>query len=64
MKLALTLSPIVDTQDAVMNNFNREDHDDSGNRLHKRSGEAYVADPPRPSTFLESDFNMVMDNQC
>jgi hypothetical protein len=26
------------------------------------SGEAYVADPPRPSTFLEGDFNMVMDD--
>jgi hypothetical protein len=23
-----------------------------------------VVDPPRPSTFLEGDFNMVMDNQC
>jgi hypothetical protein len=23
-----------------------------------------MADPPRPSTFLEGDFNMVMDDQC
>jgi hypothetical protein len=23
-----------------------------------------VTDPPRPSTFLEGDFNMVMDDQC
>jgi hypothetical protein len=55
---------LVDTQDAVMHDFNREDHDDRGNRSRKRSGEAYMADPPRPSTFLEGDFNMVMDDQC
>jgi hypothetical protein len=55
---------LVDTQDAVMHDFNGEDHDDGGTRSHKRSGEAYVADPPRPSTFLEGDFNMVMDDQC
>jgi hypothetical protein len=53
---------LVDTQDAVMHDFNGEDHDDRGTRLRKRSGEAYVADPPRPSTFLEGDFNMVMDD--
>jgi hypothetical protein len=53
---------LVDTQDAVMHDFNGEDHDDGGTRSHKRSGEAYVADPPRPSTFLEGDFNMVMDD--
>jgi hypothetical protein len=23
-----------------------------------------MTDPPRPSTFLEGDFNMVMDDQC
>jgi hypothetical protein len=55
---------LVDTQDAVMHDFNREDHDDGGTRSRKRSGEAYVADPPKPSTFLEGDFNMVMDDQC
>jgi hypothetical protein len=55
---------LVDTQDAVMHDFNGEDHDDGGTRSRKRSGEAYVADPPRPSTFLEDDFNMVMDDQC
>jgi hypothetical protein len=55
---------LVDTQDAVMHDFNREDHDDGGNRSRKRSGEAYMANPPRPSTFLEGDFNMVMDEQC
>jgi hypothetical protein len=55
---------LVDTQDAVMHDFNGEDHDDGGNRSHKRSCEAYVADPPRPSTFLEGDFNMVMGDQC
>jgi hypothetical protein len=53
---------LVDTQDAVMHNFNAEDHDDRGTRSRKRSGEAYVTDPPRPSTFLEGDFNMVMDD--
>jgi hypothetical protein len=37
---------LVDTQDAVMHNFNGEDHDDGGNRSRKRSGEAYMADPP------------------
>jgi hypothetical protein len=52
---------LVDTQDAVMHDFNGEDHDDGGNRSHKRSGEAYMADPPRPSTFLEGE---VMDDQC
>jgi hypothetical protein len=55
---------LVDTQDAVMHDFNGEDHDDGGNRLCKRSSESYMADPPRPSTFLEGDFNMVMDDQC
>jgi hypothetical protein len=55
---------LVDTQDAVMHDFNGEDHDDGGTRSHKRSGEAYMADPPRPTTFLEGDFNMVMDDQC
>jgi hypothetical protein len=54
---------LVDIQGAVMHDFNGEDHDDGGNRSHKRSGEAY-ADPPGPSTFLEGDFNMVMDDQC
>jgi hypothetical protein len=53
---------LVDTQDAVMHDFNGEDHNDRGTRSHKRSGEAYVTDPPRPSTFLEDDFNMVMDD--
>jgi hypothetical protein len=55
---------LVDTQDVVMHDFNGEDHDDGGNRSRKRSGEAYMADPPRSSTFLEGDFNMVMDDQC
>jgi hypothetical protein len=55
---------LVDTQDAVMHDFNREEHDDGANRSRKRSGETCEADPPRPSTFLECDFNMVMDNQC
>jgi hypothetical protein len=55
---------LVDTQDVVMHDFNGEDHDDDVNRSRKRSGEAYIADPPRPSTFLEGDFNMVMDDQC
>jgi hypothetical protein len=55
---------LVDTQDAVMHDFNREDHDDGGTWSRKRSGEAYVTDPPRPSTFFEGDFNMVMDDQC
>jgi hypothetical protein len=55
---------LVDTQDAVMHDFNGEDHDDGGNRSQKRSGEAYMADPPKPSNFLEGDFNMVMDDQC
>jgi hypothetical protein len=55
---------LVDAQDAVMHDFNREDHDDVGTRSRKRSGEAYMTDLPRPSTFLEGDFNMVMDDQC
>jgi hypothetical protein len=55
---------LVDTKDAVMQDFKGEDHDDGGNRSRKRSGDAYMADPPRPSTFLEGDFNMVMDDQC
>jgi hypothetical protein len=55
---------LVDTQDAVMHDFNGGDHDDGGNRSRKRSGEACMADPPRPSTFVEGDFNMVMVDQC
>jgi hypothetical protein len=55
---------LVDTQDVVMHDFNGEDHNNVENRSHKRSGEAYMTDPPRPSTFLEGDFNMVMDDQC
>jgi hypothetical protein len=57
------IDKLVDTQDAVMHDFNGE-HGDGGNRSRKRSGEAYMVDPPRPSTFLEGDFNMVMDDQC
>jgi hypothetical protein len=45
---------LVNTQDAVMHDFNGEDHDDRGTRSCKRSGEAYVADPPRPSTFCDA----------
>jgi hypothetical protein len=55
---------LVDTQDAVMHDFNGKDHDDGGTRSRKRSGEVYMADPSRPSTLLEGDFNMVMDDQC
>jgi hypothetical protein len=55
---------LVDTQDAVMHDFNGEDYDDRVTRSCKRSDKAYVADPPRPSTFLEGDFNIVMDDQC
>jgi hypothetical protein len=51
----------VDTQDSVMHDFNGEDHDDRGTRSRKQSREAY---PPRSNTFLEGDFNMVMDDQC
>jgi hypothetical protein len=58
------IEKLVDTQDAVMRDFNGEDHDDGGTRSCKRSGEDYVEDPPRPSTFLEGDFIFVMDNQC
>jgi hypothetical protein len=62
--LMACVDKLVDTQDAVMHDFNREDHDDRGNRSRKRSSEACVTDPLRPSTFLEGDFNMVMDDQC
>jgi hypothetical protein len=31
---------LVDTQDVVIHDINGEDHDDGGNRSHKRSGEA------------------------
>jgi hypothetical protein len=61
--LMVYVDKLVNTQDAVMHEFNGEDHDDGGTRSCKRSGEAYLTDPPRPSTFLEGDFNMVMDNQ-
>jgi hypothetical protein len=47
-----------------MHDFNGEDHDDGGTRSRKRFGEAYMIEPPRPSTFLEGDVNMVMDDQC
>jgi hypothetical protein len=58
------IDKLVDTQDALMHDFYIEDHDDGGNRLRKRFSKAYVADPPRPSTFLKGDFNMVIDDQC
>jgi hypothetical protein len=63
-KLMAYVDMLVDTQDAVMHDFNGEGHDDGGNRSLKQSSESYMADPPRPSTFLEGDFNMVMDDQC
>jgi hypothetical protein len=56
------IDKLVDTQDALMHDFNGEDNDDGGTRSRKRSGEAYVADPPKPSTFPEGDINMVMDD--
>jgi hypothetical protein len=37
---------LVDTQDAVVHDFKGQDHDDSGCRLRKRSGEVYATDPP------------------
>jgi hypothetical protein len=55
---------LVDTQDAVMHDFKREDHGDGGSRSRKRSGEVYATDPAKPSTFFKGDFNMVMDDQC
>jgi hypothetical protein len=58
------VNKLVDTQDAVTHAFNGEDHDDGGSRSRKRSMEVYATDPPKPSTFLEGDFNMVMDDQC
>jgi hypothetical protein len=51
--LMVYVDKLVDTQDAVMHDFNEEDHDDVGTRSRKRSGEVYMEDPPRPSTFLE-----------
>jgi hypothetical protein len=54
---------LVDTQDAVMHDFNGEDHDDGGGGSRKRSGEVYTTNPPRPSAFLKADFNMVKDDQ-
>jgi predicted secreted Zn-dependent protease len=63
-ELMAYVDKLVDTQDAVMHDFNREDHDNGGNMSRKRSGEAYMVYPPRPSTFLEGDFNLVMDDQC
>jgi hypothetical protein len=53
---------LVDTQEVLMHDFNGEVHDDGGNMSHKRSGEAYMTDPQRPSTFHEGDSNMVMDD--
>jgi hypothetical protein len=58
------VNKLVDTQDAVMHAFNGEDQDDGGSRSRKRSSEVYASDPPKPSTFLEGDFSMVMDDQC
>jgi hypothetical protein len=58
------LMAYVDTQDAVVHDFKGEDHDNDGDRSRKRSGEVNATDPPRPSTFLEGDFNIVMDDQC
>jgi hypothetical protein len=43
---------LVNIQDAVMHEFNGEDHNDGGTRSRKQSGEAYMTDPPRPCTFL------------
>jgi hypothetical protein len=54
------IDKLVDTQDTIMHDFNGEGHDNGGTRSRKHSDEAYVTDPPRPSTFLEGDFNMVM----
>jgi hypothetical protein len=42
--LMACVDKLVDMQDAVMHDFNGEDHDDRGTRSRKRSGEAYVAD--------------------
>jgi hypothetical protein len=58
------IDKLVNTQDAVMHDFNGEDHDEGDTRSCKLSGKVHVTDPPRTSTFLEGDFNMVMDDQC
>jgi hypothetical protein len=47
------IDKLVDTQDAVMQDFNGEDHDDGSTWSRKRCGEAYVADPPRPSCRMD-----------
>jgi hypothetical protein len=51
--LTAYVDKLVDTQDAVMHDFNGEDHDDGGTRSRKRSGEAYVTDPPTPPPSLK-----------
>jgi hypothetical protein len=61
-KLMAYVDKLVDTQE-VMHDFNGEDHDNGGSRSRKCYGEAYATDPPKPSTFLEGDINMVMDDQ-
>jgi hypothetical protein len=58
------IDKLVDTQDAVMHDFKGPDHEGGGSRSRKRSGKVYATNPLRPSTFLEGDFNMVMDEQC
>jgi hypothetical protein len=50
----------------VVHDFKGDDHMDidGGGRSRKRSGEVYATHPPRPSTFLEGDFNYTLDDQC
>jgi hypothetical protein len=67
--LMVYVDKLVDTQDLVVHGFKGDKVDDDmdtdgGGRSRKRSGEVYAIDPPRPSTFLEGDFNCTLDDQC
>ena len=53
------VNKLINTQDAVDNDFKGDAYDD--NRSRKRSCEVYAANPPKPTTFLQGDFDLVMD---
>jgi hypothetical protein len=63
---------LVDTQDAIIHDFKGDKVDDASTaivsdaaaRSRKQSGEVYITDASRRSTFLEGDFNCMLDDTC
>jgi hypothetical protein len=62
---------LIDTEEALVNQFNHDDKQDAGtsgaagdsrSKFRKRPSEILAADRHRPSTFNVNEFNVVLDS--